>query len=464
MPSLFRLQIEPVTTAMARRRFASPPLRFPYIWRSASLGSWFIAVLFLTSIFAAPATIESPSHDEAARLKTDAVRVAEEIAAAHPEDPLVYALLGSAYYNTGKSVEATAHLRRCLELRPDMGDAYDILARIAYETGHPEESVRLSQEALNHGAGGTEALHRLGRALLDLGRTGEAIQVLEKAAGLPRATSETWHLLGQAQMQVSKHAAAKQSFEKAVQLLPEHTQAYFGLYTACLRLGQTEQAARYREQFVALEAKDRKTLSDQNSDEEVRSGLPMVRATVARTLFGAAQIYMAHGQSDKATELLARASFLDENNPGYRAALESAYLKSNRAAEGIKAFELLAQKQPQNPLNYLFLGRLYSRVNNFEMAESSLGKVRKFAPDWAEGYRALADLYLRASVKTSEALELARRAVELEPSARNHYLLALAQDKNNDRQAALVSAKQAWAKSQKEKRYEQLVRQLEGNK
>ena len=82
-------------------------------------------------------------------------------------------------------------------------------------------------------------------------------------------------------MQSGDFAQAKESFRRALGLLPDHTQACFGLYTACLRLGQTEEAARYRDQFLKLEAVDRKDLTDRSAREDTLTGLPMVRETVA---------------------------------------------------------------------------------------------------------------------------------------------------------------------------------------
>src|SRR5204863_7571629 len=83
---------------------------------------------------------------EAADLKREAVAVAGQVAEAYPNDSFAYALLGAAYYNIGRSEEAAKHLKRCLELRPDQVEAYEILARVAYEKGELEETARLCRE------------------------------------------------------------------------------------------------------------------------------------------------------------------------------------------------------------------------------------------------------------------------------------------------------------------------------
>ncbi|PYI87536.1 MAG: hypothetical protein DME26_05860 [Verrucomicrobia bacterium] len=360
----------------------------------------------------------------------------------------------------GQSDEATKHLKRCLELRPNQVDAYEILARVSYEKGELDETARLCQEALKRGPATPDILNRLGRALLDLGQTQEAVRTLQQAVGLPKPISESAYLLGQAYMQSGDFAQAKVSFRQAIGLLPDHTQAYFGLYTACLRLGQNEEAGRYREQFTKLEAIDRKDLTDRSAREDTLTGLPMVRETVARTLFGAAQIYRVHEQTGKTAELFRRSAALDADNPVYRSALEAFYVQRKDPAEGVRVFEQLAAEQPENSLNYMFLGRLQSRLDHFEAAERSFQKMQQLAPQWADGYRALAELYLRANRKTDQARVLARKALELEPSGSHYYLLAVASLKNNDRTGALEAVKKALALSPDEKIYQEFLKQI----
>jgi tetratricopeptide (TPR) repeat protein len=397
---------------------------------------------------------------EAADLKREAVAVAGQVAEAYPNDAFAYALLGSAYYNIGRSDEATKHLKRCLELRPDQAEAYEILARVAYQKGELDETARLCREALKRGPATPDVLNRLGRALMDLGQTEEAIHTLQQAVRLPKPTSESCYLLGQAYLQSGDHAQAKESFRRAIALLPDHTQAFFGLYTACMRLGQTEEAARYREQFQKLEAIDRKDLTDRSAREDTLTGLPMVRETVARTLFGAAQIYRVHEQTGKAAELFRKSAALVADNPIYRSALESFYVQRKDLAEGVRVFEQLAAEQPDNSLNYMFLGRLQGRLEHFEAAERSFQKVQELAPQWAEGYRALAELYLRANRKTDQARVLAGKVIELEPNGPHYYLLAVASLKNNDRPGALEAVKKALALNPDETKYQQLFQQL----
>ncbi len=397
---------------------------------------------------------------DAGAIKREAVVLARLVAEAYPEDALTYALLGSAYYNTGQSEEATRQLRRCLELSPHQAEAYAILALIAYEKGELEETVRLCQEALKNGPPGAEVLNRLGRAQMDLGQAEAAIPTLRRAADLPKPVSESAYLLGQAYLQSGDPAAAKESFLRATTLLPDHTQGFFGLYTACLRLGQTNESARYREQFQKLEAIDRKTLSDQGAQEEGLTGINQVRTTVARTFFGAAQLHQSHGQSAKASELFIKCAVLDPDSLTYRSALESVHVQSKAPADGIAAFEQLIRQEPDNGLNYYFLARFHSRLEHPEAAERCYQRVGELIPDWPESYRALADLYLRTGRKLPQAKQLALRVVEMDPTASHFFLLAVACMRNGDRPGALDAGGRAASLSPGETKYRQFLERL----
>jgi tetratricopeptide (TPR) repeat protein len=397
---------------------------------------------------------------EAAALKREAVAVAGDVVEAYPDDAVSYALLGSAYYNIGQSEEASTNLQRCIELDPDQAEAYEILGRIAYDKGELEESVRLCQEGARRGPSNPEVLNRLGRSLLDLGRTEEAIGVLQQALELPRHTSQSCYLIGQAYLQTGDHARAKESFQRALALMPDHTQAAFGLFTACARLGESEEAARYREQFLKLEAVDRETLTDRSAQQDTLTGLPLVRKTVARTFFGAGQIYLLHKQSERAAELFLKVAELDADNAIARAALERLYVERGALAAGAQAFESLVVDQPDSGLNHLFLGRFRAQLRQFAEAERAYRKVQELSPHRPEGYRALAELYLRSNRHPAEARLLARKALELEPSGPNYYLLAFACAKNNDRAGALAAMEQAVALSPGNQRYQAFLRQL----
>ena len=398
----------------------------------------------------------------AADWKRTAVAVAREVVETYPEDAISYALLGSAFFNIGQSEEAVANLRRCIELDPRQTEAYEIMARVAYDKGELEEAIRLCEQGLMYNKEDLSMLNRLGQALLDLGRAGAAIRVLEQTLQLPNRTSESFYLLGQAYLQSDDYTRAMESFQGAIGLVPDHTQAFFGLFTASSRLGQVETAKMHREQFLKLETIDRQALTESSVQEDTLSGLPLVRQTVARTLLGAGQIYSLHDRTGKAEELFFMAAAIDPDNAATRAALEALLVRRDAVAEAVKIFEKFAVDQPESSLNYLFLGRLHDRLRHFNESERAYRKVQELTPEMPEGYRALIELYFRSDRKHVEARFLARRLLELEPdSGPNYYLLAFASIKNNDRNGAVEAMEKAVTLSPGNKRFQEFLRQLQ---
>jgi tetratricopeptide (TPR) repeat protein len=405
--------------------------------------------------------VKISAASEAAAVKREGVAVAQALVQAYPEDALAYALLGSAHYNIGQSEPAVRHLKRCLELNPNQIDAYEILARVAAEKGDLEEAVRLGEEAIKRSPAHPEILTQLGRTYLDLGRATDAVAVLLKAVTGQRPNMDGAYLLGQAYLQSKDFARAKDAFQRVIAISPRHTQAFFGLYTASLRLGEADEAEKFREEFQKLQAADSKAQTDRSAQEDTRTGLPLVRTTMARTLFGASQIYRSHGNGDQALGLLRKSALFDPENPMYRAAAEAVFQQRKAPQEGLKFFHDLVQEQPQSSYNHLFLGRFQSRVDNFEGAESAYLKAQELAPGRSEPPRSLVDLYLRKRRKLDVALVLARQVVEIDPSGSNYHLLALACANNQDRVGALAAIRQAIARNPDEANYRQLLQQLE---
>jgi cytochrome c-type biogenesis protein CcmH/NrfG len=144
----------------------------------------------------------------------------------------------------------------------------------------------------------------------------------------------------------------------------------------------------------------------------------------------------------------------------YRAALEAHYVRRNELTQGVAAFEQLALKQPKNALNYYFLGRMRARLEQVDAAAAAFRKVQALSPDWPQGYRALLEVYLRANVQPAESRVLARRLIDLAPTAPHAYLLAVASLRNNDRPGALDAIRQAVALAPQEKAYRDLLQQL----
>ncbi len=403
-----------------------------------------IAGLLVTSSPGAAPAVSPPrpvgaQQAEVEARKRDAVEIAEKLVAQFPGDAVTYALLSAAHHNCGNSDEAVKWLRKCLELDPERADAYGMMALIASDKGDLEQTVALCKEALKRNPAMRDVQHRLGRALMDLGAADELIRTMERAVKRWPRSSESYYLLGQGYLQAGDYQKAKESLLKAVGIRPDHTQAYFGLFTASARLGQQDEAARYMKQFKQLEASDRKAAADRNVGEEGLSGLPMVRKLVAKTYTGAAQVYRAHKDYAKVEQLMRAAARLDPNNAACRVALMELYMQRGREPDALNFFHQLAREQPDNGVNYFYLGQLLYDLRQLDAAERAYQKVTQLSPERPEGYRGLAEFYLHTNRNITKVKTLVEKLVQLQPSGPNYFLLALACAKNQDLDGARLA-------------------------
>jgi tetratricopeptide (TPR) repeat protein len=79
----------------------------------------------------------------------------------------------------------------------------------------------------------------------------------------------------------------------------------------------------------------------------------------------------------------------------------------------------------------------------FDDAEEAFRKVIKLAPEESSGYCELAWLYLNTKKSFDQARKLAEKALKLETTAANYYLLTCACEMTGDRTNALKSIEQA---------------------
>ena len=380
-------------------------------------------------------------REEAEALKREAILAAQQVAQRYPQEPTSHLLLAAAHYNLGGSSEAIQHLERCLRLDPRRAEAYSTLAMIAWQRGDAQACAEYCRQALAINPKMTDVYHRLGQALLESGQTDKLIDVMKRAVKIQPRSSQSFYLLGQGYLQSRAYQDAKQAFMKVTAIRPDHTQAYFGLFTACARLGQQDQAKEYQQRFMELEAADRKALRDNERDPV--TGLARVNQSTARTLTGAGQVSAAHGDIDSAVRFCQRAASLDPENVAARSGLVALYRARNQVDDAVAYFQQLAKAQPENTLNYYFVGNLHADLGQPDDAINAYRRMTEVKPKEPNGFVALAEYYLKSGRNGDEARRLAETAVQLEPVAENYFLSARACLSAGDRAGSLAAVQKA---------------------
>lgn len=169
----------------------------------------------------------------------------------------------------------------------------------------------------------------------------------------------------------------------------------------------------------------------------------IARASLAQTHTELGRVYLAHRQPQAAEKLFLRAAEVDTNNTGCRFQLVMLYQQAQRNAEALRLCQEMVRAEPRNAFHYLSLGNLHSRLKQAAEAEGAFKQVIALAPTRAEGYFALAQMYLQSNTQPAEALRLAERAVGLSASPVNYYILSQARARNGDLPAAREAIEQA---------------------
>jgi tetratricopeptide (TPR) repeat protein len=348
----------------------------------------------------------SSLQEQIAALKNEQFELVQKLVAEFPDREGVLVLMGNVLQFQARGEEADTFWRQALQVNPKRADVYWSLGQRAMLAGSYEEAVSHWRKVLEIDPRMPQVSGNLALALMGLGRHQEAVDVLEKGpqAGAPSALDR--FVLGQAYLQLGQLDKARVSYEAAVRLQPDYTNAYYGLFTVCTRLGQRNKAQEHLAVFQKLKAQEMKVLKDRN---DVHSDLQEVRGRVAETYVMAHLLYRDPPQPQKVEQLLRRAVTIDPAHAAAWRGLGDFYQAAGRGAEAEQAYRALIEA----------------------------------APKGADGYRELAWFYLRGRIKLPEARQLAEKAVALAPSALNYFVLSRAYDQNGDAARALSALKKA---------------------
>lgn len=406
---------------------------------------------------APPVAAAEPSQGQPTveTLKQEEIEVARQLVARFPRNHKAIGLLGNVYSNHGNHSQAERLWQTALKLNPNDAHGYDALATVALLREQHEQAAALWRKAARLDPKLPAVYCHLGQALMAMGKTQEAIQALTiDVEQFPGNNPSHW-LLGQLHVQLQQYEKAKGHYRAAIRISPDFSKAYYGLAAVCARLGEKDESRKCLEKFKQLKAQ-------QGSTDRGRRGayddLQIMRKQVADTLTGAGAVYHANSFMRTAEQLWKRAAELDPKHVGCRTHLADLYQGLDRNREALAVCGQLTQIEPDSPLRWLNLGVLHARLGQFDAARNVLNQAHQLAPDDSHAYRLLAQMHLEPGGDLSQALKLARRAVELQPIAPNHFVLGAVCVKAGDRPAAQAALKKAIALDPDNPKYRQTYR------
>jgi len=379
-------------------------------------------------------------EEEIAALKAEELELAETLMKDFLNNENSLMVMGNVLNRHGNTVEAMKFYNRILKINPGRADIYEVVGKIFLEEGKFEEAIGCWRKALDVQSRLTGVHSNIGHALMILGRRDEAIEEFEQEIQISPDSSLAHFLLGQAYLQDKEYEKAGKNYEMAIKINPEHSNAYYGLSIVCAKLGKSDKAEKYLQRFKKLKAELRKGLKGR---KVLYNDFVETQKLAALTYIEAGQMYRDVGKLDKAEELLKKAAGLDPENSVCLLELTSLYQKNGRQLKALQMLKKIGEIEPDNAICQFQIAVLSSQLKLFNDAENALRKVITLAPQQSAGYRELAGLYLKTNKKLLQARQLAEKAVALEATAVNYFVLSWACDKNGDTANALSAIKRA---------------------
>lgn len=383
--------------------------------------------------------------------------VARQLAVDFPQSPGAVFVIGQIHKDFGKTESAIDLWHECIELDPTFGGAYGSIGLARLEMGQHEEADEYLAKAVHLTPDSSRFAIAWAQALLALGRTEEAVRILEADIKKhPRAMAAI-ALLGHTYVQLRQFEKGKEMLLKAIVLGPEYTNAYHGLVSACSNLGEKEEAKQYAEKLRELKAKDERRHRDslKNQVDRQRIGI-----SAAKLYVEIANEYIASGNPEVAEAYLHRSQDLNPDSPQACEVLAWLYVRQGRKEEAISMLKELLARGEDSLSAQMRAGCLFAELGDMRAAERAYRRAVELTPELAGGYAALASLFLQQAGRGTEAQELAKKAVEMEPTAQYLLLLANASLVTNDTQTAREAIERASALTPQDPEVQQAVRML----
>jgi tetratricopeptide (TPR) repeat protein len=417
-----------------------------------------LAVLLVWS----SAQTESTEDPQLKALRIKEQQLAQRLLRDFPDSEKPLVLLGDFYQHRGQTDQALKVWQQALNKNTGRADVYDRMANVAFATNDYETSTRLWRTALQMNPSLPNLHNNLARSLMQLGQYQEAKQLLEKEIHLSGDNAGNSLLLGAVHLELRQYEDAERWYQKTLELDPNSFHACYGLYQVYSRLKDREKAAAYLKQFQQGKSQWRETKKKtvvrnlSQADSEVN----FYARCLAELCADARKLYQARGDHQTTEWLLTQAVELDPNSVAHRYELMSFHADAGRVQEALEVCRVIKRLDPNNISCQLNLGLLAARLGQFAQAEKDFRTTIAMAPTQADGYRELAQLYLRAKTKQVEARDLAAQAVKLQPAAGHYFLLGWACDVTGDRARAMEALQKALTLDPNNQAYQQVLQRI----
>jgi tetratricopeptide (TPR) repeat protein len=401
-----------------------------------------------------------PVGQKVARLRQEEERIVEQLMQKFPEQVDVQVLYGVILSARGNKEQAAKVWHACLEMAPERVDIHHALGLLAIEREDYVEAASCFKRAAELDPSLPVIHNLLGRAYMGLNRFDEAESAFKKDLESGSGSVLSMTLLAQLCTDQDRLEDARALYEQALEVSPDDTTALYGLAMVLGRLGLREDAQEVMGRFQVLKREEQERLE---AEGETYEDLEQVQAGVSITLSKVGKLLMDFGAVQPGLRVLKQAAGLDERAKECRIALLDWYRQRGSTDEALVWAREFVTADPEDPSGFLNLGAIFIDLGRLQEARAAFQQACRLAPERGWGFLELARLELKAGSSPARAVEYARTAVEKEPTAHAHFVLAWALEKSGDRIAALTELEKALELDPENPQYRNVYSQLRGS-
>lgn len=301
--------------------------------------------------------------------------------------------LARAYIQDQARDKALAALKRAVAANPEHEGAVLLLAQLELQAGRAEAALAPLVGLLTRRPNLTRAQVLLADALRAQGRLDAAADMVRAQMRAMPQSPEPPFLLGMLLLQQNRLSEARASFEKALELAPDRP--------------------KFAAQLIDLDIRENRMPAAVARVQEHLAKSP----DSADLHFMAGRVHAAQSKWDDAEAELLKTLELDSNYGSAYNLLLYTYIVSQKLPQAAARLEELLRKRPDHLRALILSGMIYGQMDQHPKARDAYEKVLALEPRASLVMNNLAVLYLEQFHQLDRALELARKARDLEPES-----------------------------------------------
>ena len=187
---------------------------------------------------------------------------------------------------------AIAHYKQALAINPDAAPAYLAIGFLLAKRNDMDEALAYYRKSLDADGDQAGVYTRMALVLVHKGELDEAKKVLDEEVRRGTADDVTYFNLGLALKLQEKYEPAVENYKRSVQINPFLREAYWGLFLSLAALGRSEEAEKYRAEFMKMKKEeDRHSLRAGYEGEKEKTDVDKARPWTAETWFEAYDLF-----------------------------------------------------------------------------------------------------------------------------------------------------------------------------